>query len=171
MTDIQTDNVTDMSFMENILEKIKHRIEEFKESKAQVVCQTCGLVFFIGPAKMIFEEDQAIYDFKMEAFNHAWDNPDHRVVVLIDYLPEEAFEIWGLKKFPPINFSDVVNAKKQYLRMVGSPLAYRKSSENWNPHVDRVECWVCQKVYNNVEKAVNCCFKAKSYLLLRRGRC
>ena len=157
--------------MGNISEIIKHRTEEFKENRAQVLCQTCDLVFFIGPAKMIFEEDRAIYDFKMEAFNHAWDNPDHQVIVLIDYvLPEEASKIWGLKKFPPINLSDMVNRRRQYLRAVGSPFAYRRSSENWNPHVDRVECWVCQKIYNSVEKAVNCCFGAKTYLLRRKQK-
>ena len=141
---------------------IKGKIREFMMSKAKVYCQTCGVTFYSGFAFGVMEESDVIWDFRYLAFRHAWDNPDHIVVVYLPFIAEHSKP----KHDGIFNYSEIVEKLRQRMRDAGDPRGWRKADENWNENEDRIMCSVCKKIYNNVRQACLCCINEKPWLPL-----
>lgn len=75
-----------MSLIEPIIKKVvKKQLDKALERQLKLYCQTCGLLFFLGSVTKWFDNEEKrgshALDYITLAYRHAWNNPEHEVVV------------------------------------------------------------------------------------------
>jgi len=160
--------------LENV-QLAKDMIRTFLSSASKVYCKSCGLVFYFGPTSKIISSafGEPICDFKMLAFRHAWDHPQHRVIVKVS----EHFERYARNQNQlnwlrgkqylgkgEWDYSAEVSKLRRRLAGEGNPKAQNTSDENWRIYGGQAICSNCNQLHDSLRKACLCCRDVKPFM-------
>lgn len=126
--------------------------EQALTAPAQVLCQTCKMIFFEGTAqKFIDDAKKAVQvDYFMLAIRHAWNNQTHNVVTLVVGLDVEAI-------VPGANISKRMSEYRGKLRNRGlTDLCDNNFDTNFMLSKRRVSCSECFGEYRDLKVACFC---------------
>jgi ribosomal protein S27E len=150
--------------------KLKEQLSIFRNSESLVYCETCGLIFFSGKAKVVAEETRYV-EWKMLSFRHCWDREDHKVVISMPYFGLSILPLGSLVRyFDPedntkINYYEKVADKKKHYKEIGHIRAFKSFDQNWldSPN-SKCVCSVCGSSYASPRDACFCHMDQKPFL-------
>ncbi len=151
---------------------VEDQVKLLEKSDSIVYCSDCGLTFYLGyknSNKIVF--DKRFLDFEMLAFRHSWDTR-HTVKISLAFFKQKlpGVGFFSLNRFLPvfdkdneINYSKIVEDKREWLESVGSERARHSHDENWDAG-SRCYCSVCGKSFADPKQACMCCFGQKPWM-------
>jgi hypothetical protein len=140
----------DETKLAEIRKKIKLAKEDFLDSLGRVYCQTCGVLFYEGTTDKFMQKDAIITDFKYLAFRHAWNHPEHKVMVEC---------LVGV-----FEYSKEVEAFRHRLHSRGDMREYNSCDENARISGMTVACSSCGQTFNDLKEVCYCCLGTKPFL-------
>lgn len=147
--------------------KIKKFLQIFRESDAVVLCEDCGIIFFVGKGKNVASEKRFV-DWKMLSFRHVWDK-HHKVVIYLPFLGLSVVSLSakGLPVDPLDNtkvlYYKVVEHLRERMMRAGNPDAYKTFDEKWDLG-SQCFCSICGTGYYDPMDACYCCYGSKDWL-------
>jgi len=152
---------------------IDSQVKLLEESDSIVYCEDCGLTFYLGKKNaQLIVVNNTFLDFKMLTFRHAWDT-GHKVKISIRYFKQQISKLnkmFPLKDYLPIfdewndiDYSVVVEKRREYLKSRGDSRAYQPFDANWDSN-SRCVCSVCGAAHYDPRDACYCCRDGKGWL-------